>query len=113
MKTRTANKPSHVTKGNVFEDLKFSPDEAAVMALKVQLHSEIIKAVKRQKLSPRQLEKVLDVPQPRVSELLSGKVSKMTSDKLAKYLSKLGRSVQIKTKKSEGLQRIAAPVIGD
>ncbi len=103
-KTKTANKPTHATTGNVFEDLKFSSDEAAVMALKVQLHSEIIKAMKRQKLSPRQLEKVLDVPQPRVSELLGGKISKMTSDKLAKYLSRLGRSVQIKTKKVEGVE---------
>lgn len=103
-KTKAANRPSHVTMGNVFEDLKFSSDEAAVMALKVQLHGEIIKAVKRKKLTPRQLEKVLDVPQPRVSELLGGKISKMTSDKLAKYLCRLGRSVQIKTKKVEGVE---------
>ena len=98
-KTKTANRPTHVTTGNVFADLSFSSEEAAVMALKVQLHIEIMKAVKRQKLTPRKLEKLLDVPQPRVSELLSGKLSKMSSDKLARYLHQLGRSVQVKTRK--------------
>ena len=100
----TRSKPSHVTTGNVFEDLNFSDDEAAVLALKVQLHSEIMKVVKQKRLTPRKLEKALDIPQPRVSELLTGKISKMTSDKLAKYLCRLGRSVQIKTKKIEGIQ---------
>ena len=103
-KTKATNEPGHVSTGNVFEDLKFSPGEAEVMALKVQLHCEIIKEVKRRQLNPRQLEKVLDVPQPRVSELLTGKISNMTADKLTKYLAKLGRRVQIKTKKAEGVQ---------
>ena len=105
-KTMTSKKvgSSHVTKGNVFEDLGFSSEEAAVMALKTQLHIEILKVVKRRKLSPRQLEKILDVPQPRVSELLNGKISKVTSDRLAKYLHHLGRSVQVKTKKMEGVE---------
>ena len=65
----------------------------------MQLHSEILKVVNRKNLTPRQLEKVLDIPQPRVSELLNGKISKMTSDKLATYLHQLGRSVEVKTKR--------------
>ena len=100
-RTKTVDGPSHVTQGNVFADLKFSSEEAAVMALKVQLHVEIMKVVMRKKLTSRQLEKLLDVPQPRVSELLNGKLSKMSSDKLAKYLYQLGRSVQVKTNKLE------------
>ena len=103
MKKKTKN-AGHITTGNVFEELNFSTEEAAVMALKVQLHSEILKVVKRKKLTPRELEKVLDVPQPRVSELLGGKIPKMTSDKLAKYLSRLGRSVQVSTRRIEGVE---------
>jgi predicted XRE-type DNA-binding protein len=53
-------------------------------------------------VTPRQLEKLLDVPQPRVSELLNGKISRMTADLLAKYLYRLGREVTMTTKTSRG-----------
>jgi predicted XRE-type DNA-binding protein len=92
------NEPSHVTRGNVFADLGFSSEEAAVMAMKTQLHIEIMKAIKNRKLTRSQVEKLLDVPQPRVSELLSGKISGMTADRLTKYLYRLGREVKVSTK---------------
>jgi predicted XRE-type DNA-binding protein len=95
---KNGSKPTHVSKGNVFEDLGFSPEEAAILRMKTQLHVEIMRAIEKQKLTPRQLEKVLDVPQPRVSELTSGKISRMTADLLAKYLYRLGREVEMKTK---------------
>jgi predicted XRE-type DNA-binding protein len=101
MKARPSKptKPSHVSKGNVIDDLGFSPDEAASIKLKVQLHSEILKVVKRRKLTPRQLEVLLEIAQPRVSELLNGKIfERMTSDRLVTYLHRLGRSVEIRTR---------------
>jgi len=96
------SKPAHVTRGNVFEDLGFAAEEAAILQMKTQLHIEIMQAIRRQKLTPRQLEKVLGVPQPRVSELINGKISRMTADLLAKYLYRLGREVTMKTKTSRG-----------
>ena len=92
------NRPSHVSKGSVFEDIGFSSEEAAVLRLKTKLHLEILKVVEKQRLSGRELEKLLDVPQPRVSELLTGKLSKMSVEMLAKYLHRLGREVSVKTK---------------
>ncbi len=90
---------THVSKGNVLDDLGFSPDEAASVKLKVQLHSEIMKVVKHRKLTPRQLETLLAIPQPRVSELLNGRIfERMTSDRLATYLQRLGRAVEVRTK---------------
>ena len=103
---RSESKPSHVSRGNVFEDLGFSPEEAAILRMKTQLHIEIMRAIEKQRLTPRQLEKELDVPQPRVSELVNGKISRMTADLLAKYLYRLGREVEMKTKTSR--QRAAA-----
>jgi len=95
----SVSKPAHISRGNVIDDLGFSPEETASIKLKVQLHSEIMKVVRRKKLTPRQLEKLLDVPQPRVSELLNGKIfEKMTSDRLATYLHRLGRTVEIRTR---------------
>ncbi len=92
------NEPTHVTRGNVFEDLGFSSEEAAVLRVKTSLHIEILKAIEKQKLTPRQLEKLLDIPQPRVSELLSGKISRMTADRLTKYLYRLGREINVTTR---------------
>ena len=105
MRTET-NKTIHVSTHSVFEDLGFSPEEAAILELKTTLHIEIMKEIKRQKLTARKLEKVLDVPQPRVSELMTGRISKMSIDKLAKYLHRLGREVRITTKKSRTLRAV-------
>jgi predicted XRE-type DNA-binding protein len=92
------NEPSHVSRGNVFEDLGFTSEEAAVLRVKASLHIEILKAVKRRKLTPRQLERLLDIPQPRVSELLCGKISQMSADRLTKYLYRLGREINVTTR---------------
>jgi predicted XRE-type DNA-binding protein len=95
---RSETKPPFVSRGNVFEDIGFSPEEAAILRMKTQLHIEIMRAIENKGLTARQMEKVLDVPQPRVSELLNGKISRMTADLLAKYLYRLGREVEMKTK---------------
>lgn len=96
---KSVNKPAHLSRGNLFEDLGFSAEEAAILRMKTQLHLEIMRAIEKQRLTSRQLEKVLDVPQPRVSELMTGKISRMTADLLAKYLYRLGREVEMKTKR--------------
>jgi predicted XRE-type DNA-binding protein len=101
MKTqrRRPTKPSHVSRGNVLYDLGFSAEESAAIDLKVQLHREIMKVVKAQRLAPRRLQELLGVPQPRVSELLNGKIfERMSSDRLAMYLRRLGRTVEIRTR---------------
>jgi predicted XRE-type DNA-binding protein len=83
----------------VIDDLGFSPSESASIKLKVQLHSELMKVIRRRKLTPRQLERLFAISQPRVSELLNGKIfERMTSDRLATYLQRLGRTVEIRTK---------------
>jgi len=95
-----ANKPIHISKGNVIDDLGFSPEEAAAIKLKASLHAEILRIVEKRKLRPRQLEKILDQPQPRISELLNGKISKMSAEKLAGYLSRLGVEVKVSARRA-------------
>jgi predicted XRE-type DNA-binding protein len=95
---KKGNKPSHVTRGNVFADLGFTAEEAAILRMKTQLHIEIMRVIEKRGLTSRQLEKLLDVPQPRVSELINGKISRMTADLLTKYLYRLGREITFKTK---------------
>jgi predicted XRE-type DNA-binding protein len=66
----------------------------------VNLHAEILKVVEKRKLKSRDLEKILDQPQPRISELLTGKISKMSAEKLAGYLSLLGVEIKVSARKA-------------
>jgi predicted XRE-type DNA-binding protein len=101
MKTKAKeNKPSCISMGNVIDDLGFSPEEAAAVKLKASLHAEILRVVKKRKLKARQLEVILDQPQPRISELLGGKISKMSAEKLAGYLSRLGIEIKITARRA-------------
>jgi predicted XRE-type DNA-binding protein len=94
------NRSSHISKGNVIDDLGFSPEEAAAIKLKASLHAEVLRVVEKRKLKARELEKILDQPQPRISELLNGKISKMSAEKLAGYLSRLGVEIKISARKA-------------
>jgi predicted XRE-type DNA-binding protein len=76
------------------------PEEAVAIKLKASLHAEILLIVKKRKLRLRQLEEVLDQPQPRISDLLDGKISKMSAEKLAGYLSRLGVEIKISAHKA-------------
>src|ERR1700676_5204709 len=82
---------------NVFEELGFSPEQAAALKLKADLHSKVVKSAAR--YSQKQLQTILDEPQPRVSDLLRGKMSKFSLEMLVIYAEKLGLRTEIKTKK--------------
>ena len=94
------SKPNHISKGNVIDDLGFSPEQAAAIKLRASLHAEIMRLVQKRKLKTRELEKILDQPQPRVSELLNGKISKMSAEKLVGYLSRLGVEIRVSARKA-------------
>src|SRR5260370_18186545 len=83
-----ANKPRHVTRGNVLDELGFSPEQAMALKFKAELYQAILKYA--QKYSQKVLQVILGEPQPRVSELLNGKTSTKTGDKLLHYAGRLG-----------------------
>ena len=82
------NKPTHVSRGNVLDDLDFSPELATILKFKADLYQAILKHA--QKYSQRQLQVILAEPQPRVSELLNGKIANKSVDKLLYYAGRLG-----------------------
>src|SRR5258707_10318459 len=82
------SKPTHVTRGNVLDDLGFSPEQATALKFKSDLYQAILKHAR--KYSPKQLQVILAEPQPRASELLSGKISNKSVDKLLYYAGRLG-----------------------
>jgi predicted XRE-type DNA-binding protein len=81
--------------GNVFDALGFSSEEAAALRMKSLLHSQIIRCAKN--YTPSQLQKILDEPQPRVSDLLRGKISKFSLETLVTYAEALHMRPEIKT----------------
>jgi len=83
-----ANKPTHVTHGNVLDDLGFSREQATALKFKAELYRAVLKVAR--KYSQKELQILLGEPQPRVSELLNGKIANKSVDKLLHYAGKLG-----------------------
>ena len=88
------NKPTHVTHGNVLDDLGFSPEQATALKFKAELYQAILRVAK--KYSQKKLQIILGEPQPRVSELLNGKIANKSVDKLLYYAGRLGMEAKAK-----------------
>ena len=82
------NRPAHITRGDVLDDLGFSPEEAATLKFKADLYRAIMRYARN--YSPKELQAIFGEPQPRVSELLNGKISNKSVDKLLSYAGRLG-----------------------
>lgn len=91
---RALNKPTHVTYGNVLDDLGFSPEQATALKFKAELYLAILKCAR--KYSQKELQVILREPQPRVSELLNGKIANKSIDKLLYYAGRLGIEAKAK-----------------
>jgi predicted XRE-type DNA-binding protein len=79
------------TKGDVFDAI-FSPQRALAVKFKADLCEAILKVAR--KYSAKQLEAILHEPQPRVSELLNGKLGSKSIEKLLQYAQRLGIEVE-------------------
>src|SRR6476646_10973605 len=96
---------THVTKGNVLDELDLDEQELLELKLKADLHQDILKLIKKKKFTPRQLEKLFDIPQPRVSELLRGKLSLISVSRLLYYANLLGARADVRLKPSRQQMR--------
>ena len=79
-----------VTKGNVFEDLGFDPAESADLALRAFLMAEIRKFIEKNDLTQVKAAKFFGVKQPKISNIINGKVDEISSDYLVGLLAKTG-----------------------
>ncbi|MGB2622512.1 MAG: XRE family transcriptional regulator [Candidatus Acidiferrum sp.] len=91
---KASNQPTHITHGSVFDDLGFSPERAKALKFKAELYQAILKFAK--KYSQKELQIILAEPQPRVSELLNGKIANKSVDKLLHYAGRLGIETKAK-----------------
>jgi hypothetical protein len=53
MKNASANKPTHIVKGNIFDALGFSRSEASALKIKAEILSAILEHVRTKLLQPR------------------------------------------------------------
>lgn len=89
--------------GNIFEDLGFSDVEEA--QAKSKLAIEIFLIIKAKKLTQKEAAKIMRTNQSHVSDILRGKLSHFTIDRLLRCLLALGKDVEIKITKPKTKRR--------
>jgi predicted XRE-type DNA-binding protein len=84
--------------GNVFRDLGFSKEESEHLLVRADLLIHVQKAIASRGLKQAEAAKALRVTQPRVSDLLRGRVDLFSTDSLIDMLSRLGVGVRLVVK---------------
>src|SRR5207247_3879953 len=75
---------------NVSRDLCFPPDEALHLKVRSELMMSLQKAIAARGLKQSEAAELLGVTQPRVSDLLRGRIDLFSIDTLIDMLAKLG-----------------------
>ena len=82
--------------GNIFLDLGFSPHEAAVLLLRAELAEALRQWMESEGITQTQAAKRLGITQPRVSEIMRGKIELMSLDYMVGLCAKVGVSVEVR-----------------
>ena len=82
--------------GNVFLDLGFPPDEAALLALRAELMAELRLLIRDQRWTQVKAAQRLGISQSRVSELVRGKCDKFSLDMLITLAVRAGKRVELR-----------------
>lgn len=96
---RSAESEYRVT-GSVLDELGLDRQAALELKLKAALHQNILQLVKRRGYRARDLERILQIQQPRVSELMRGKLSTLSVARLLLYADLLGAQAEVRLKKA-------------
>ena len=72
--------------GNVFRDLGFGTKEAESLRLRAELMVEVSRLIQTRKLTQRSAAILLGVTQPRISDLIRGKIDLFSIDTLVNKL---------------------------
>lgn len=83
---------------NVWDAIASSPEEAANLELRYELMEKISGIVKREGWTQADAAKRCGVTQPRINDLLRGRISRFSLDALVNIAAALGRKVTIRLK---------------
>ena len=81
--------------GNVFVDLGFSPEEAALMTMRAKLMTDLRDLLSERGWTQAQAAAALGVSQSRISDLVRGKWQQFSLDMLVTLAVRAGRRVQV------------------
>jgi len=110
MKSTVKNRPTHIVKGNIFDALGFSASEASALKIKAEILSAILEHVRARGYTQAQLVDILDEYQPSVSNLLKGRISQVSIEKLLRYADRLHLETSVAVRPVEGRsRRVKAP----
>jgi len=102
-------KSAHITPagGNVYADIGFTPEEAAMLkaessriiseklAIKQTLMAELADWIQTKNLKQLEAAEILGITRPRVSDMVNGKSMKFTIDALVDMLARTGKHVEV------------------
>ena len=83
---------------DVWDALLDTPGEAANLRVKSELMRKIISIIQSKKMTQKEAAGCCGVTQPRINDLLRGRISKFSLDALVNIASALGQEVHIKLK---------------
>jgi predicted XRE-type DNA-binding protein len=86
--------------GNVFRDIGFPPEEAANLKVRAMLMVEIEKYLRAKGLTQKAAAKQFGVTQPRISDLMRGKIELFSVETLIAMLTHAGLKVDVKVRRT-------------
>lgn len=81
--------------GNVFQDLGFAPEEAENLRVRAELMIAVGELIHERGLTQTEAAELFGVSQPRVSDLVRGKIDRFSVDTLIAMLGAAGVTVQV------------------
>jgi predicted XRE-type DNA-binding protein len=86
---------------NVWDSLTGSPEEAANMTMRSQLLLAVSDAVKSWNLPQAQAAVRLGITQPRLNDLLRGRIAKFSLDALVNLTARAGLAIRLDVREAE------------
>ena len=95
----------HQTKNNVFLDLDLK--EASELQARSSLIFKIGQIIKKRGLTQLEAAKIMGIDQPKISNLMRGRLAGFSTERLFKFLNALGQDVEIVIKPKRNSKSVA------
>jgi predicted XRE-type DNA-binding protein len=97
---RLGSRTVNVTRssGNVFRDVGFARAEAEQLRIRADLMGAVRKTIETRGLTQAAAARLLGVTQPRVSDLVRGRIDLFSIDTLIDMLTRAGVGVEVRTR---------------
>lgn len=81
---------------DVFKDLGFNEGDAENLKFRAMIMSAMADYIRSERLTQDEAADLLNVSQPRVSDLVNGRIEKFSLDKLVTMITRLGMSLELR-----------------